>query len=289
MKRFLKVGALILLLSIVYLVISGNSISYNKSTDVTIISPHSEELSRLSKLYFIDEDELVTESRIVTIHNLDTPYSVLLALKQGSKIESYDHPIADDAMIISVKVSDRICYVDLTEEFLVDDEDRLYLNVISIVNTLTEIESIDRVQVLIDGKDNVFSSFGLNKSFQKDNNVVRTEELTYKDVLKKYLNYISLGRYDLAYDMIDSTSKQNVSFNDFRESMIPVREELKGYIRRYFFTKRIDDYYELQVRYVLRELNNQNRTLVNAEDNFSRDYDFNIIKEDGIWKIQHSF
>ena len=58
--------------------------------------------------------------------------------------------------ILSVTAKDRVCYVDLSEEFLtpmnnVTSQTVLY----SIVNSLTELPGISKVQILINGETNL--------------------------------------------------------------------------------------------------------------------------------------
>jgi predicted transcriptional regulator len=285
MKRLFIVIILMLLLSIVFLVMSGNGVSYNNIEKITVISPYSKGLSQLSRLYFINDEQLISETRTIKIEKLETELSTVQELKSGSKIEAYQTPIAEDVEILSVKTIDRICYVSLSDKFLIDSRERLYLNVMSIVNTLTELDSIDYVQILVDGKKVNDIDLDLSEPIARNTTMVQTKELTHKDIVKKFLEYVSLGRYDLAYDMIDSNSKQYVNFDDFRESMILVRNDIKGYTQRYIFARREKGEYLIQVKYVLRQYASTEDIILDSESPLELTFAWPVIQEKGIWKI----
>lgn len=285
MKRLFVVILLMVLLSAVFLLVSGNGISYESTDDMTIISPYSKGLTQLARLYFIYDEQLVSESRTTQIEKLETELSIVKELKKGSKIEKYLAPIADEVEILSVKTIDRVCYVSLSEEFLVNNKDRFHLNVMSIVNTLTSLDAVDYVQLLVDGRKISGLSTDISEPLARNTAMVQAKELTHKDIVKKFLEYVSLGRYDLAYDMIDSNSKQYVSFDNFRESMLLVRNDIKGYSQRYIFAIREDDQYVIQVKYILKKYVASEDLLLNSDSLVELTYSWSVIQEKGVWKI----
>lgn len=288
MKRLFVIIILLLILSVVFLVMSGNGISYQDIEGLSVISPHPQGTKQLSKLYFIHEDQLISENRTIEIEQLDTELAVLKALKKGSKIELYKAPFTEDVEILSVKTTDRISYVNLSRAFLDVDVDRLFLNVMSIVNTLTEIDSVDSVQILIDGKrmDNIERAI-LSRPLSRNSSIVQTNELSHKDIVKKFLEYVSLGRYYLAYDMIDSESKGYVNFDDFKESMLLIRNDIKSYTQRYIFARREQGEYLIQVKYVLREIASTDDTVFDSESPLELTFSWPVIQEKGVWKIKY--
>lgn len=287
MKRLFIIIILLLILSIVFLVMSGNGISYQDTEGITEISPYSSGTSQLTRLYFIYKDQLISENRTIKIEKLETELAAVKELKNGSKIESYKAPINDDVDILSVNTQDRICYVNLSKSFLDVPKTRLYLNVMSIVNTLTELDSVDSVQVLIDGKrmDNIEQAI-LSRPLARNTTIVQSKELTHKDIVKKFLEYVSLGKYHLAYDMIDDNSKGHVNFDDFRETMLLIRNDIKGYTQRYMFAKREKGEYIIQVTYVLREYANSEDIVLNSESPLEIPFSWPVIQEKGVWKIK---
>ncbi|WP_240838490.1 GerMN domain-containing protein [Acidaminobacter sp. JC074] len=286
MKRLFSVIVLMLLFSIVFLFISGNGITYKSSDDMTVISPYSQGLSQLSRLYFIYEGQLISETRTIIIEKLETELSIVQELKKGSKIKTYGSPIGLDTDILSVNTTDRICYVSFSREFIVDDPQIMYLNAMSIVNTLTELEAVDYVQILVDGKRlDVTNLVDLSEPIGRNTTMVQTKELTPKDIVKKFLEHISLGRYDLAYDLIDSRSKQYVNFDDFREAMILLRNDIKGYAQRYIFARREKGEYIIQVKYILRGFEGTEDIILDSESPLELTFSWPVVEEKGIWKI----
>ncbi|MBN2794925.1 MAG: GerMN domain-containing protein [Clostridia bacterium] len=287
MKRNLLVFFIILLLGIAYFFISGNGITYEISSDITDISPYSKDYTRLTKLYFIENNELVSESRTITVKRLDVEYAAVKALKTGSKLETQESPIGSDVSIISVITTDRICYVNLGSEFLTDDDQKLFLKVMAIVNTVTEIESIDYVQVLVDGKKITSANGRMSSPMTKNTSYVQEQELQHKDIAKKFMDYIAQNRYDLAFDMIDSESKMEMTFRDFKESALLINNDIKGYTQSYAFAKREQGRFIIQVKYVLRDTPGNDNLVIDPNMREEFYYSWPMIKEDNIWKIKY--
>lgn len=286
MKRNLLVFFIILLLGVAYFFISGNGISYQISDSMTDISPYSKDYNRLTKLYFIENDELISESRTITIKRLEVEYAAVNALKKGPKIETQESPIGNEVSILSVITTDRICYVNLSEQFLTDDDQKLMLKVMAIVNTLTEIESIDYVQVLVEGKKITAADGIMSSKMTKNTSYVQEQEALHKDIVKKFLEYIAQNRYDLAYDMIDSDSKRTTTFRDFKETAIVINNEIKGYTQSYAFAIREQGRFIIQVKYVLRDTPG-NDVVINPNMREEFYLSWPMIKEDNVWKIKY--
>lgn len=286
MKRSLIVFFILLLLAISYFIISTNGIAYEEPGGMTSISPFSNDFSRLTKLYFIEGDKLISETRSITVKMLESEFAAIQALKAGPKLDNQDSPIARDVKILSVITTDRVCYVNLSNEFLSGNEDRLYLNVTSIVNTLTEFESIDYVQVLVEGKKINAGDGIMSVPMTKNTSRVQNIELDPKEIARKFLTYISQKRYDLAYDLIDSESKTGATYREFKESAIQLNEEIKGYTLSYIFAKREQGRYIIQVKYVLRDSPSNNDLLKNGNIREELPFSWPMILENNLWKIK---
>lgn len=280
---------ILLLLSIAFFILSGNGVSYKDTTGITMISPYSKGVSVLVKLYFIDGDQLVSESRTVKVERLETERAIVEALKKGSKIEKFKSPLNDLVEIGNIETIDRVCYVDLTATFLDASEEDLFLNVMSIANTLTELESIDDVQILIDGKKVRDSIAELSEPVSKNNLLVQAKELNHKDIVRKFFDYIIQGRYDLAYDLIDTESKEYYSFDDLKEELIKIRNDIKGSTLRYIFARKEDGIYHIQVKYVQRAFEETDDLVLDAIDEREINYSFPVKKENNVWKIIYKY
>lgn len=110
------------------------------------------------RLYFAngDKTELVMEYRKINI--VDTKpveQYVVNELIKGPKIKGNERILASDTKVLSVETTDRICYVNFKEGFLeknASSSEISKLVVDSVVKSLTELNNVDSVQFLIDGK-----------------------------------------------------------------------------------------------------------------------------------------
>jgi germination protein M len=80
---------------------------------------------------------------------------VVSELIKGPKIKGNERLLATDTKVLSVEITDRICYVNFKEGFLEKNaaaSGGSKLVVDSIVKSLTGLNNVDSVQFLIDGK-----------------------------------------------------------------------------------------------------------------------------------------
>ncbi len=109
-------------------------------------------------LYFGDENAefLVVERRNVEIANNDTIEKVIMnELLKGPTVSGNIGTIPAETKVLSIETKDKVCFVNLSKEF--SDKhpggtSAEKLTVYSIVNSLTELGTIDRVQFLIEGE-----------------------------------------------------------------------------------------------------------------------------------------
>lgn len=131
------------------------------------------------KLYFANEDgnQLIAAYR-------EKFYSTNISLERfvvdeilagpSGKIAGLYRTVSPDVKILSVMTKDGICYVNLDSNFLtvvnnVSQEVAIY----SIVNSLTELQGVNRVQILVDGE--IPDSFE-NSIYEKNLDLVTTLE-----------------------------------------------------------------------------------------------------------------
>ena len=108
-------------------------------------------------IYFADGTRkgLVSEERRAEIVAGTEERAVVEALIAGPETEGLWATVPSGTKVRSVTVSDRVCYVDLSDDFLsrqgltgISEE----LTVYSIVNSLCELDTVERVQFLIEGE-----------------------------------------------------------------------------------------------------------------------------------------
>lgn len=136
------------------------------------------------RLYFANEegDALVeVERNVVYNSNISMERQVVEELIKGPRKDAETeneegYPTINPAVtILSVTVKDRVCYVNLSEDFLtpvydVTSQTALY----SIVNSLVELPGVNRVQISIDGETDVTyrDSVSLTTVFERNLDIV---------------------------------------------------------------------------------------------------------------------
>ena len=127
------------------------------------------------RLYFANEEGnmLVEENQrnIVYNSNMSLEELVVQKLIEGPVNESAYPTINPDTKINSVTVTDRICYVNLSEDFLIQPFNvSSAVTIYSIANSLIELSNVNRVQISIDGNTSVMyrESISLDSFFERD-------------------------------------------------------------------------------------------------------------------------
>jgi len=122
------------------------------------IDPEPTNSSRTIILYFADRsgEHLVKEERRIDVNiNENLEKYVMEALIAGAKEAGHVSTIPAETKIRDIKTADGICYVDLSEDFVTKysggNNDGI-ITVYSIVNSLSELSSVKKVQFLIEGE-----------------------------------------------------------------------------------------------------------------------------------------
>lgn len=123
----------------------------------------SEEQQRqtIVTLYFQNKEtkELTPEARMIDIKEmLNKPYEKLINLLiEGPKNDKQEKIIPENTKLLKTAVEGDCITIDFSSEFLNYDKNNKQVKenlVNSIVNTLTELTEINKVKILIDGKEN---------------------------------------------------------------------------------------------------------------------------------------
>ena len=130
-------------------------------------------------LYFASKDgkRLIRAKRPVIYNSNISMEKLVVEQLIGGPVSKDVYPtISKSTKIVGVTLKDRICYVNLNEGFLeqmsnVSPEVTIY----SMVNSLTELNSVDKVQIFINGKTDVTfrETYSLNTVFEKNEEVVK--------------------------------------------------------------------------------------------------------------------
>ena len=126
------------------------------------------------KLYFANEkkDLLVPETREV-IHNVNTSLERLVVeqLIAGPDRPGINATLPKDTKLLNVSVNENVCYLNFDASFLNNSLDvKEYIPVYSIVNSLAAVSSVNKVQIAVNGSQDVMfrDSISLNQLFERN-------------------------------------------------------------------------------------------------------------------------
>ena len=125
-------------------------------------------------LYFADEtgEKLLQEKREV-VHNMNTPLErlVIEELMKGTTLPGYYPTLPQGMKLLNVSVNDNVCYINFDAGFLNSSvEVREYIPIYSIVNSLTALSTVNKVQISVNGSQDVMfrDMISLNTLFERN-------------------------------------------------------------------------------------------------------------------------
>lgn len=161
-KIFLVLIGVILCIMIVITIISSlNKKEVANTTEITPGEEITEEQERqtIVSLYYINTETntLMPEARVIDAKNLlENPYKTLVEyLAEGPKNEKLQGSLPGGTKVNNASISGDMVIVDLSQEFIDNqNEETVKLAIYSIVNTLTELNDVNSVKILINGEEN---------------------------------------------------------------------------------------------------------------------------------------
>jgi germination protein M len=110
---------------------------------------------RALTLYFASSDgtALVKESLYVHYLNTATAEQVIAeSLIAGPLTKTLNQTVSSDTKLNSVSIRDGICYIDFNQRFLEKTNEQSFkINVYSVVNSLCQLSSVEKVMITVDG------------------------------------------------------------------------------------------------------------------------------------------
>ncbi len=160
----------------------GNRLDYISASDINIEAEEYHSEVRQVALYFADEtkSKLVREMRTIKITDQQPIEQYIInELIKGTDKKNSKSLLSDNTVLVSVDVEDNICYLNFKSNFLTENsggEIHEKLVVYSIVNSLTELQTIGRVQFYMDGKRvDEFGSIRIDDYLSRDTTIIYGE------------------------------------------------------------------------------------------------------------------
>ncbi len=130
-------------------------------------------------LYFASENGkyLIKAIRPVEYNsNISLERVVIEKLIGGPTADGLYPTINSNTKIVSLAVKDKICYVNLSEDFLNKQSDVLpEVTIYSLVNTLIELDNVNKVQISINGENNIIfrEKYELTTLFERNLDILK--------------------------------------------------------------------------------------------------------------------
>lgn len=149
-----------------------------EQSDITEITPGEElteeqERQTMIALYYtnIETNTLIPEARVIDAKTLlQNPYKTLMEyLIEKPKNDKFKSSLPEGTKFNNATLKGDMLLLDLSKEFIENqNEENLNLGIYSIVNTLTELNEVNSVKIIIDGEEKQEiegTNITLNESF----------------------------------------------------------------------------------------------------------------------------
>lgn len=255
MKSFYRLYIFLLFLCIAIFLIVIFRQGMNTSDNAKSIPPVPKEITSTFQLYFVNKDKLAEEDRLVSTKDMLFEKAIVEELIKGPRNKTFRATIPPNTKLISIETIDKICYVNFSKEYIENkkwQELEECLIIWSLVNSLTQLDSVQKVQILVEGGkiDFKIDNVSLNQPFSRNEDIIQKSDVTHYTILKEFLDSLKMERFDRAYSMLDRESVMRISFQEFREIMSSYMKELRDCEIAFFNTQKFRDKIIISLKYV---------------------------------------
>ena len=134
-------------------------------------------------LYFADESgTLLVPERREVIHDINTSSMEQLIVEQlieGPQREGHLRVLPEGLKVLNLTVNDSVCYINFDAAFLDGVADvSEYVPIYAIVNSLTELTTVTRVRILVNGSQDVMfrDIVSLNTAFERNTEYMQEDQ-----------------------------------------------------------------------------------------------------------------
>ncbi|MCA0384022.1 MAG: GerMN domain-containing protein [Firmicutes bacterium] len=282
----MKFPVTIVLLLIITAIIGMVAINYNTNYMMLqpdqYISPEHGSIKINSKLYFVYDNALRTETRTITVKDANFSKAIIESISYGSRNDYFKSIFDFGVQINSIDLINETCYINFSDSpqlnLLLGHAD-LDLYLWSLVNSLTDNNQIKNVQFLIEGKQ--FSrrlhGYNINAPLTKMDALVYQKEISSSDVVLEFVEYVNTLRYDLAYSLLTKNSMNNYDYSAFIKYANAFNESHNGYNLDAHYTRIYSTYDEVFLKFTKEYASDG--FILNMTDKWV------VIQEDDVYRI----
>jgi hypothetical protein len=113
--------------------------------------------------------------------------------------------------------------------------------------------------------------YNLSNPLPRMETLIYHDEVSPSDVVINFINYLTVARYDQGYNLLNQTSRNEMSYSEFKLLADHLIEEINEYQEVLYFTQKYDNYWNIVIKY-----ENDNEVLYK---------NFKVVEEDNLYKI----
>ena len=160
----------------------GKPIGFLSNEDINLSTDTNTSETREVVLYFADKEKkhLIPETRTIKVTDQQPLAQYIInELIKGAELPEHYDTLDPETILIGVNITDNICFVNMSSNFISKNggsKEKELTVVYSIVNSLTELNTIGRVQFLVDGKRaDKFGNISFGAPFERDTTLIGEE------------------------------------------------------------------------------------------------------------------
>lgn len=284
MRFSMRFVYMITIFIIILVMTFSNGQALKELSDDMTVAPMTDNVRLLVKLYFVDDRTLKSEERYIQFNSANYSEKVAEEMRKGPKNKIYDHIFIDNVELISAEVIDTTCYLNLSDSILDSNfwkvESKEYY-LWSLVNTFAELEGVSEVQILVGGRkiDTTVADYSLLDPLPRRDEYIYVKKAYPSDSVIQFVDNINKNRFDIAYDLMDSNSKETINYKEFQLEMQEYKSSIRGYKRNIYFTQSFTDSRIVYVKYERSEYADPDLAEVKYEN-------WEVVQEEGLWKVK---
>lgn len=151
----------------------------DENNENEVVEPTPETKKEEVTLYFANKkyvetgdeshEELLPEKRVIEYKDISLEETIVRELIKGPKDDELSTVIPQSAKLLSVEVEDGTAFINFAQEGLNGGSMQENFTISQIVNSLIELDSVERVQFLIDGEkaETLMGHFEISEPFEE--------------------------------------------------------------------------------------------------------------------------
>ncbi|KAB3537255.1 GerMN domain-containing protein [Alkaliphilus pronyensis] len=284
-KNYLVIFILIVLLFFLLVRCANNHFIDNSVLDNELkIAPYPERIVELMTLYFADfnNQHLVKETRAVERMNESREEIIMRELMKGPVDGQLQPTVPTQVKLYSITTVEDTTYINFSKEFVSNfkgGESSEVTTIYSIVNSLTELQHVDKVKIQVEGEGlEIYQHhMSLKDAYNRNERIIEAPFPSPIEVIRLYFGNIINEQYRYAYDQIYRPLDINLDYSIFFHQMRELEVGVQDYV--------VNSYSIFKETGVTTIVMDYEKTLEDGTVNIYKDVMFRLRNDLGEWKI----